>query len=72
MFPELAGLRQGGGGVVSRPSVVAGQKYEDVTRAYIRALHSVLTGEKVASEAVAALEKELVQVTGFKPGPPKR
>src|SRR6516165_2830790 len=28
VFPELAGLRQGGGGVVSRPSVVAGQKYE--------------------------------------------
>jgi len=72
VFPRLAELRQGGGGVVARPSIVAGQKYEDVTRAYIRALHSVLTGEKVASAAAAALEKDLVQITGFRPGPPNR
>ena len=55
---------------MARPSIVAGQKYEEVTRACIRAVHSVLTGEKIPSVAAAALEKELVEITGFKRGPP--
>jgi trehalose/maltose transport system substrate-binding protein len=57
-------------GIVLRPSAVSGKKYEDVTEAYIRAVHSVLAGEKSAPEAAAALEKELVRITGFKKGPP--
>jgi trehalose/maltose transport system substrate-binding protein len=57
-------------GMVSRPSAVTGKKYEDVTEAYIRAVHSVLTGEKSAPEAAAALENELVRITGFKKGSP--
>jgi trehalose/maltose transport system substrate-binding protein len=57
-------------GVVSRPSNVTGKKYQDVTDAYVQAVHSVLTGEKSAKEAAAALEKELVGITGFKKGPP--
>jgi trehalose/maltose transport system substrate-binding protein len=57
-------------GIVSRPSNVAGKKYQDVTDAYIRAVHSVLTGQKGAPEAAAALEDELVRTTGFKKGPP--
>ncbi len=32
-----------------------------------RALHSVLTGEEIPSVAAAALEKQLIQITGFKP-----
>ena len=56
--------------MVSRPSDVAGKKYEGVTDAYIQAVHSVLTGEKSAPEAAAALENELVRITGFKKGPP--
>jgi trehalose/maltose transport system substrate-binding protein len=59
-------------GIVSRPSAVAGKKYQDVTDAYIQAVHSVLTGEKGAPEAAAALEKELVRITGFKKGPPQQ
>jgi trehalose/maltose transport system substrate-binding protein len=58
-------------GMVSRPSDVTGKKYEDVTDAYIQAVHSVLTGEKSAPEAAAALENELVRTTGFKKGPPQ-
>jgi trehalose/maltose transport system substrate-binding protein len=58
-------------GVVSRPSNVTGQKYPDVSEAYTRAVHSVLTGEKSAPEAAAALENELVRITGFKKGPPQ-
>jgi trehalose/maltose transport system substrate-binding protein len=57
-------------GIVSRPSDVTGKNYENVTDAYISAVHSVLTGEKGAREAAAALENELVRITGFKRGPP--
>jgi len=69
-YPILANSRLHGGGVVARPSIVAGQRYEDVTRAYIRAVHSVLTGEKIPSVAAADLEKELLEITGFRKGPP--
>src|SRR6266403_1897169 len=57
-------------GIVSRPSDVTGKKYQEVTDAYIQAVHSVLTGEKKAPEAAASLEDELVRTTGFKKGPP--
>jgi trehalose/maltose transport system substrate-binding protein len=71
-YPQLAKLNQHRGGVVARPSIVTGQKYEDVSRAYIRAVHSVLTGEKIPSLAAADLEKELVEITGFRKGPPPK
>jgi trehalose/maltose transport system substrate-binding protein len=61
-----------GSGIVARPSTVAGEKYEEVSRAYIAAVHSVLLGQSRAPEAAASLEKELVRITGFKPGPPSR
>ena len=57
-------------GIVSRPSNVAGKKYQEVTDAYIEAVHSVLTREKGAPEAAAALADELVRITGFRKGPP--
>jgi trehalose/maltose transport system substrate-binding protein len=59
-------------GVVVRPSTVAGEKYEEVSRAYIEAVRSVLLGSNRAPEAAASLEQELVRITGFKPGPPSR
>jgi trehalose/maltose transport system substrate-binding protein len=58
-------------GMVLRPSDVTGKKYQEVTDAYIQAVHSVLTGEKSAPEAAAALENELLRTTGFKKGPPQ-
>lgn len=58
-------------GVVSRPSSVAGRKYEEVSRAYIGAVHSVLTGERGAHEAAAELEKQLIKIMGFNTGPPR-
>ena len=57
-------------GIVSRPSAVTDKRYQEVTDAYIQAVHSVLTGEKSAPEAAVALEKELARMTGFKKGPP--
>jgi trehalose/maltose transport system substrate-binding protein len=59
-------------GVVARPSAVAGRKYEEVSRAYIQSVRSVLLGKSRAPEAAASLEQELVRITGFKPGPPIR
>jgi trehalose/maltose transport system substrate-binding protein len=58
--------------VVARPSTAAGEKYEEVSRAYIQAVHSVLLGQSRAPEAAASLERELVRITGFKTGPPSR
>lgn len=59
-----------GGILISRPSAVAGAKYEDVSQVYAEAVHSVLTHESTAPAAAAKLEKELVQITGFKTGRP--
>jgi trehalose/maltose transport system substrate-binding protein len=67
--PQLA---QQSGRLVSRPSDVSGHAYEDVSRAYFQAVHSVLTGERSAPMAAAALEKQLVAITGFKTSPPKK
>jgi trehalose/maltose transport system substrate-binding protein len=54
----------GGSEIVSRPSAVAGSNYEAVSKAYTRALHSVLTRESTAPAAAAALENELVRIIG--------
>ena len=58
------------GAVVSRPAEVSGKNYEEVTEAYIQAVHSVLTRGQSAPQAAAALEKELIRITGFQKGPP--
>jgi trehalose/maltose transport system substrate-binding protein len=52
----------GGSEIVSRPSTVAGMNYEAVSKAYTRALHSVLTRESTAPAAAAALENDLVRI----------
>jgi len=56
---------------VRRPSLEAGVQYRQVSAAYAAAVHSVLTGQKRAPEAAAELEKQLIQITGFRTGPPK-
>jgi len=58
--------------VISRPSSVAARSYEQVTRAYFGAVHSVLTGQRHAPESAAELEKDLVKITGFRTGPPAK
>ncbi|HWO28730.1 MAG TPA: extracellular solute-binding protein [Candidatus Acidoferrum sp.] len=54
----------GGSEIVSRPSAVAGANYQAVSKAYTRALHSVLTQESTAPAAAAALENELARIMG--------
>jgi trehalose/maltose transport system substrate-binding protein len=53
-----------GSAVVLRPSGVAGSKYEEVSKAYSDALHSVLTRESTAPAAAAALENRLIRIMG--------
>jgi trehalose/maltose transport system substrate-binding protein len=55
-FPRLA---------LARPSSVTGGNYLAVAEAYKKAVHSVLTREADAADAMAKLEKELVAITGF-------
>jgi trehalose/maltose transport system substrate-binding protein len=55
--------------IVARPSVAAGSAYKQVSRCYIDAVHSVLTGEKTAPEAAGELEKQLIEITGFSAAP---
>lgn len=57
-------------GIVSRPSNVSGAKYDEVSNAYIKAVHSVLRREQTAPRAAAALEKELSRITGYNTGLP--
>jgi trehalose/maltose transport system substrate-binding protein len=59
-----------GSGVVTRPSTITARKYDEVSRAYVRAVHSVLTGERKAPAAADRLEKELMGITGFETGRP--
>jgi trehalose/maltose transport system substrate-binding protein len=51
--------------IVPRPAEVTGKSYAAVSEAYAQAVHSVLTGEAKAPDAMAKLEKELVAITGF-------
>jgi len=69
-FSPVAGSQHPAGRVVARPSVVAGHRYEEVTRAYIREVRSVLIGDQLPEAAAQALERELMAITGFRRGPP--
>jgi len=53
-------------GSFSRPSAVAGQAYDRVSRSYFLAVHSVLKHERTAKAALASLEKELSEIPGLR------
>jgi trehalose/maltose transport system substrate-binding protein len=57
--------------VVHRPSIESGNQYTQVSKAYIAAVHAVLTGQEKAPEAAVELEKQLIRITGFRTGAPK-
>jgi trehalose/maltose transport system substrate-binding protein len=60
------------GGALSRPSSVTGMKYAEVSRAYFRAVHSVITRQQTPAAAAAVLERELVWITGLPVAAPRR
>ena len=74
LYPQSRSSTDSRSGAVlaARPSAVAGEKYEEVGKAYFEAVHSVLTGEKTAQTAAADVERQLVQITGFRTGPSPR
>jgi len=54
-------------GTIVRPSAITGKRYDQVSRSYFSAVHSILTGEVTAEKGLADLESDLVRITGFKP-----
>jgi trehalose/maltose transport system substrate-binding protein len=58
-------------GLARRPSNVSGRAYEQVAKAYIGAVHTVLTGQSSAPDAAAGLELQLTKIMGFRARPPK-
>jgi trehalose/maltose transport system substrate-binding protein len=55
---------------VARPSTATAPQYAEVSAAYFNAIHSVLTGQEDADSALALLELDLQDLTGFPTGQP--
>lgn len=55
---------------VARPSTATAPNYAQVSSAFYRAVHSVLTGAEDAETALALLELDLASLTGFPTGQP--
>jgi trehalose/maltose transport system substrate-binding protein len=53
-------------GLAWRPSTAAGKLYPEISRAYYESVHEVLTRKNTATEAAAALQRTLVQITELK------
>jgi len=56
---------------VARPSTIAGSHYAAVSQQYYQTVHRILDNETPAAEALAALERKLVELTGLRPGAPE-
>lgn len=55
---------------VARPSTVSAPQYNAVSQAFFNAVHSVLTGQDDAENALATLELDLEDLTGLPTGDP--
>ena len=55
---------------VARPSTISAPQYNAVSQAFFNAVHSVLTGQDDAENALATLELDLEDLTGFPTGDP--
>jgi len=71
-YSQFEQAKQGGSTLVSRPAIETGRDYRKVSAAYAAAVHSVLSGQKSASDAAAELEAQLIKMTGFHVGRPKQ
>lgn len=50
------------GGTVARPSTVSGEAYAEVSFDYFTAVHSILTGQSTATEALTDLQTKLLDL----------
>ncbi|ACL70832.1 ABC transporter substrate-binding protein [Halothermothrix orenii] len=57
---------------VARPSTATAPNYNEVSRLFFQAVHSVLSGEMDARTAVEYLELDLQDLTGFEIGEPQK
>ena len=72
-LPQAAELRHAGlESWVARPSTVSGSKYAQVSNAYYQTVHDILSRKVQAKEAVARLEQQLIELTGFRAGAPQQ
>ncbi len=55
---------------VARPSTATAPNYNEVSTAFFNAVHDVLTGKENATDAMALLELDLQDITGFATGQP--
>ena len=56
---------------VPRPSTAVAPQYAEVSRAFYRAVHEVLTGKEDAETALGMLELDLEEITGLPTGTPE-
>ena len=69
--PEIAVVwKEVQNAAVARPSTVTGFHYDEVSRAYFSAVHSILAGEEQPEKAMADLQAKLEGITGRKPSTP--
>lgn len=64
--PFMAELKTTFTNAVARPSKLTGRNYNKVSNSFWNAVHSVLSGEKSASESLEDLEKNLKRIKGRK------
>lgn len=62
-FEDLYGVFMN---AVPRPSTVTAPNYNEVSTSFFQSVHSVLTGEQEAVEALGSLQYEIQDITGFK------
>ena len=55
---------------VARPSTITSPNYAEVSRVFSSAVHSVLTGQETAANALALAELDIQDITGFPTGQP--
>src|SRR5437899_8997591 len=71
LLPIVKELQEAGASAwVARPSTVTGSKYGEVSKAYYTTAGEILSRQAGADAALAALEKRLVELTGFRTGSP--
>ena len=63
--PFFQAMAEVSGRLVRRPSSLVGARYDLVSQAYARGVHSILTGNVSPSEGAAAIESDIARLTGF-------
>ena len=68
--PFFGSLYQVFTNAVARPSTVTAPNYAEVSRIFSTAVHSVLTGDETAANAMAIAEVDIQDLTGLETGQP--